>query len=132
MILTGHVVRHKVHDDFHTADMCTFHQSLELFHAFVYVYRQVRVNVIIIFDGIGRACLSLDYRRMVFRNAVGRVVSLCGMSYQTGVPDVGRSQFLDLMEGLFSKIVHFPQPFSASVPFGRQPMFLLPNSRVNT
>ena len=53
VILTSHMVGHKVDDDFQTSLMGARYQGLELLHALFDIDSQVGVNVIIVGNGIG-------------------------------------------------------------------------------
>ena len=52
LVLTGHMVGHKVDDDLHAGFMGALHQLLKLRHALVYVNGQVRVDIVVVSDGI--------------------------------------------------------------------------------
>ena len=48
----------------------------------------VNFDIIIIGDGIGRTCITLDNSRVIGRYAVGGVVGLGGMAYHTCKPNM--------------------------------------------
>ena len=95
MILTCYVVGNKVDDHFQPVAVCTLHQILKFPHASRYVVCQVGVYVIIILDGIWRACFSFHDGRMVGTYIMDSVIRLRGMLYDAGVPDMGGSKLLD-------------------------------------
>ena len=73
LILTRHMVRHKVDDDFQTSSMGTFNQLFELMHSLGHIDRQVWVNVIIVGNGIGRPRLALHNGRVLASLANGSI-----------------------------------------------------------
>ena len=88
VILPCHMVRNEIHDDLQSAFMAACNQMLEFLHTLVYMLGQVRVDVIIIADGIRRACFPFHNGRVVLGNAVCSVIRLRSVRYQSGVPDV--------------------------------------------
>ena len=74
--------------------MGALHQVLEFLHALRYVFGQVGVYIVIIFDGIGRAGFSLHDGGMAGTDIVAAGIGLCGMLYDAGVPDMRCSEFL--------------------------------------
>ena len=70
MILTSHMVRHKVHDDLHTSLVRTLDKSLPLLHSQADIHGQIRVNVIIVGNGVWRSSLALYHLSMLGRNTI--------------------------------------------------------------
>ena len=70
MILTSHMVRHKVHDDLHTSLVRTLDKSLPLLHSQADIHGQIRVNVIIVGNGVWRSSLALYHLSMLSRNTI--------------------------------------------------------------
>ena len=86
MILSSHMVGHKVHDKLQPCLMGTFHQRFKLTHTSLYIHRQIGIHIIVVFDGIRRASLSFYHSRMVRLYAVARIIGLCGMLNKASKP----------------------------------------------
>ena len=86
VVLTGHMVGNKVNDHLHASLMDALHQLLKLTHALLDINGQVRINVIVIGNGIGRAGLTLHNGRMVGRNAVASVIGKRSMTNDSRQP----------------------------------------------
>ena len=69
-ILTCHMVGDKVDDYLQSGLMATGHQTLKLLHAPVHLVGKVRVNVIIVGDGIGRAGHTLHHLGVLTGDAI--------------------------------------------------------------
>ena len=106
VILACHVVGYEIDDDFQPAAVGTLHQILKFLHASGYVFGQVGIYVIVIFDGIRRTGLSLDDSRMVGTYVVAAIIALCGMFNNTGVPNVSGSQPFDFTQSLAGEVGH--------------------------
>ena len=86
LILTCHVVGHKVDDDLKTCLVGAGYQCIELAHTLVYIYGQIGVDIVIVGDGIRRACPTLDHSRMLAGNAIGGVIGHGGVADDACVP----------------------------------------------
>ena len=86
LILTCHVVGHKVDDDLKTSLVSAGYQRFELAHSLVYIHGQIWVDIVIIGDGIRRACPTLDHSRMLARNAIGGIIGHSGVADDACVP----------------------------------------------
>ena len=64
------MIGHEVDDDFQTGIMRTVYQVLKLLHPFLGFYGQVRVYVIIVFNGVWGTGFSFYNGRMIGRNSV--------------------------------------------------------------
>ena len=108
MIFARYMVRHKVNDDLHSGQMRTINKLLKLHHSVRHIDGYIRINVVIIRDGIRRACLTLDYTRMLARNAILRVVGCCSMPDNTRIPHMRKTHIVDLTQAHYIEIVHLP------------------------
>ena len=90
------MVGYEIDDYFHSGFMRPSDQRFEFFHTVRYIIGQVRVYIIIIFDSIGGAGISLHDRRMVFSYLVSRIIGIRCMFDHSGIPHMGSSQLLDL------------------------------------
>ena len=87
-ILTSDMIGYKVDDDPKTSLASPAHQCLKLSHTIIHILGKVGIDIIIIGDGIGRTCITLDNSRVIGRYAVGGVVGLGGMAYHTCKPNM--------------------------------------------
>ena len=122
VILTSHMVGYEVDDHLHASLMRAFHELFKLQHTQIHVRRQIRVNIIIIGDGIGRARLSLHYSRMVHGNTMIRIVGLRRMSDHPCIPNMTDTHVPDLLQNRRCQVIQF----TAAVLFDRA--VLLPRS----
>ena len=53
MILSCHMVRHKIDDNLHASHMCASQQLLKLSHSSRHILGEIGVDVIIVADGVG-------------------------------------------------------------------------------
>ena len=86
MVLAGHVVWHKIDDDFEPGIVCTAYQRLKLGHAVGHAFGQVGVDIVIIGDGVWRPCLAFHNRWMVGRQPIPGVIGLRGMANDSRIP----------------------------------------------
>ena len=115
VILTRHVVGHEVDDHFHASLVGTLHQCLELLHTLLHIDCEVRIHVIIVRNGVGRASLTFDDGRMVLGDAVGGIVRLRGVADDACKPDMAHAHLPDFLQGAGREVVHL----STSVLFYR-------------
>ena len=106
LVLTGHMVGHKVDDDLQPGLVRTLHQLLELLHALLDVDSQVGVYVVVVGDGIGRTCPAFHHGRMLAWNAVLRVVGRRGMADDAGVPHVADAHLGDALQHSGGEVGH--------------------------
>ena len=106
VVLTRHMIGHEVGDDLQAVLMRELHQSLELLHAVGDIVCQVGIYVEIVLDGIGRARTTFHHSWMIGLDAKATIVGLRGMLYDACVPDVGSTQFLDLLQGFRREVGH--------------------------
>ena len=106
MILTGHMIRHEINDHLHASLVGTFYQLFKLLHTLIDIGSQIGVDVIVISDRIGRAGLTLDDGRMIFRNTIGCIIGLGSMTDDTRVPDMAHAHLPDFLQGAGREVVH--------------------------
>ena len=70
MILTSHMIRHKVHDNLHASLVRTLDKTLPLLHSQADIHGQIRVDVIIVGNGVWRSCLALYHLSMLGRDSI--------------------------------------------------------------
>ena len=59
VILPRYMIGHKIDDNLHSCLVRAFYQTLKLFHSVCDINSHVRVNIIIVNNGIRRTCLAL-------------------------------------------------------------------------
>ena len=99
VIFACHMVRHKVNDHLHPGIVRTFHQRFELLHTVRHLFCQVGVYIVVIFYCIRGTGFAFHHVRMVFAYLISGIIGLGSMFYHSGVPDMRRTQFLDLCQG---------------------------------
>ena len=115
VVLASHMVGHEVDNHLHASLVRARYKSLKLRHAIVHINRQVGVDVVVVGNGIGRACLSLYHSRMLTGNAVLAVVRLRGVTDDARVPNMAHAHFPDFLQGRGREVVQF----STSILFYR-------------
>ena len=65
LVLTTDVVRHEVDDDAQAGIMGALHERFELLHAFGFVLRQIRIDVVVVGDGVRRTGFTFGNSRVV-------------------------------------------------------------------
>ena len=106
-ILSSHMIGHEINNHFQTCVMRTTYQILKLPHAVMYIIRQIGIYIVIIFDCIRRPSVSFDNRRMIFSNAISRIIGLRRMLNHARVPNMRDTQLLNLRECQGSKSREF-------------------------
>ena len=106
VILSSHMVGHKVDNDFQPSLMRTLDKCLELLHTVGYIHCQIRIYVIIVGNGIGRASLALYNSRMLARNTIGGIVGGRGMTDNSRVPDMTDTHLCQALQYFRGEIGH--------------------------
>ena len=86
--------------------MSALHQILKLSHTLRYVLGEIRVDIIVVLDGIGRSGFTFHYGRMVGLDIVTAVVSLRSMLDDARVPYMCSAKLLDFSQRLGCKVGH--------------------------
>lgn len=89
--------------------MSTFDEGVQLSLSRVWIFGEVGVDVVVVLDGIGRACLPLHCIGVVGMDALGAVVGLRGVLQQADIPDVGSPETADIGEGFGSEVTELPR-----------------------
>ncbi len=85
-VLACHMVGHEVNDNFHTLFVGALHQVVEFIEPLVDIHRQVRVDVVVVGDGVRAAGVPLYHMRVVAPDAVCGVVGVVRVFDYAGVP----------------------------------------------
>ena len=91
VVVSGDVIGDEVDDHFESRLVSSVEERFELLHSVGDADGEVRVDVIVVLDGVGRACFSFDHGGMVFADSEGGVVRLCGVFDESCEPDVRES-----------------------------------------
>ena len=86
--------------------MGTLNELLELLHALINIDCEVRIDIVIVGNGIRRACPTLHNGRMVLGNAIRRIVSLGGMTDDARVPNMAHAHLPDFLQGAGREVIH--------------------------
>ena len=101
------MIRHKVHHDFKSGCMCTLDKGFEFHHSVRYRDRNIRVNVVIIFDRIWRSGFPFYNHRIVSTYAIlGIICGLCMLNH-TGIPYMGNTEIAQFAKHYCSNIIQF-------------------------
>src|SRR5574344_2285759 len=68
VILSGNMIGHEVDNHFQLGLMRALDQQLKFRHTVVNVYSDIRIDIVVVGDGIRTACLSLDDSGMIGRD----------------------------------------------------------------
>ena len=107
VIISGDVVRDYVDDHLEPLFMRPLNQGMKLLQSFCRIDCQVGIHVVIILDGIGRARPTLDHVGIVVGDAVSSIVMDHIVVEDSCEPDVGDTQFADLLQCFWGKIPKF-------------------------
>ncbi|OAV74815.1 hypothetical protein Barb7_01630 [Bacteroidales bacterium Barb7] len=122
MVLAGYVVGHKVDDNLHACLVRPLNQLFKLLHTVGNTVGKCRIYVVVILDGVGRACRAFHYAAVVFADAVSREIGLGGMFDNAGVPDVGNAQLLYLRQSQSGKGREFARAVFRHIPIADKPL----------
>ena len=96
-VIPCHMVRHKVHNDFHPVPMGAFHQLKEFFHPGIGIRCQIRIYIIVIRDGIGGT--GLPFHNLGMGRPAALVLLPRGVADQACVPDIIDAESPDVLQG---------------------------------
>ena len=126
MIGAGDVVGDKVHQDLQPCLVGTLDEGVQLCLSRVWIFGEVGVDVVVVLDGIGRACLPLHRVGVVGTDALGAVVGLRGVLQQADIPDVGCPETADIGEGFGSEVTELPRSVLGECAMGLVGCILIP------
>ena len=104
-VCARHVIRHDVDDDFHAVVVGALDQRLEFLEPLCRVHGEVRVDAVVVLDGIRRAGTPLYDVGVVGAYAEVRVVADHGMMRHAGIPDMADAQFADAFQRRVGEVV---------------------------
>ena len=107
-VLACHMVWNEVDDDFHTRIMRALNKILKLLHAVRNRLGNIWVDVVIIGNGVWRACYSFHHLRVLTWYSKTGIVSACGMAYNTSIPNMGYAQLPHTAKLGTLNVVHLP------------------------
>ena len=107
VILACHMVRHEVDDDLHACLMGALHQSLEFLHALIDIGGQIGINVVVVGDGVRRACPTLHNCWVLTGDSIGRIIGHGSMTDHTCVPDMAHAHLPDVFQGGGREVIQF-------------------------
>ena len=106
LVLSGDMVWDKVYYHFHSSPMRTLYQIFELLHAPFDIYCQIRINIVIIGNGIWRSSLALNHFCILAWDSVMGIIGHSGMPDYSSIPNMRKTHGLDTTKRLLVKIVH--------------------------
>ena len=106
--------------------MGTLDEGIQLCLSRVGIFGEVGVDVVVVLDGIGRACLPLHRVGVVGTDALGAVVGLRGMLQQADIPDVGSPETADIGEGFGCEVTELPRAVLGECAMGLASRILIP------
>ena len=104
MVLAGHMIRHEVDNHLQPSGVGTLHQLLKLLHTLIDVDSQVRVNIIVIGNGVGRTGLTLHHSRMLAGNTILAIVGLRSMANNTRIPHMTDTHGSNVLQHLGGEV----------------------------
>ena len=96
MILTSHMIRHEIKYYFQSDFMCTGYQRLEFLHTCRWIFGQIGIYIIIVFDSIRRPGFTLNHIFIILSNPIFRIVCLGSVFYNPRIPNIVRTQLFYL------------------------------------
>ena len=115
VILACHVVGDKIYNNFQSGTVSAMYQILELLHSFRHIGCQVRIYIIIILDGVGRARFAFHDGGVVGPYVEATVIRLRCMLDNACIPDMGSTQFLDFSKCFEGEVGHFTTSVGGNV-----------------
>ena len=112
------MVRHEVDDDLHAGLVCAVDELLELVHAPVNVVSQIRIDVVVVCDGIGRSRHTLHHGGMLSRYAMLAVVGSGGVADDARIPHMGEAHVVDAAQPFRVEVTHLSRPVDAQRAVG--------------
>ena len=100
------MVGHEVDDDLHACLVRALHQLLKLLHTLLDVDRQVGVYVVVVGNGVRRACPTLHHRRMLAGNSVPGVIGHRCVTDDARVPNMAHAHLTDMFQYSGREVVH--------------------------
>ena len=107
VILTRHMVRHKVDYHFQAGLVRACHQFFKFLHTVCGVVGQVGVNIVVVAHRVWRPCLAFDNAGVVVVDAVAGVIGLRGVFEYAGVPNVRSAEFFDFGQHAWCEVTEF-------------------------
>ena len=86
MILAGYMIGYEINDHLQSCLMCTLHKLLKFLHTSININGQVRINVVVVGNGIRRTGLALNNGSMLAGNTILGIVRLRGMTDNARIP----------------------------------------------
>ena len=120
------MVGDKVHQDLQACLVGTLDEGVQLCLSRVGIFGEVGVDVVVVLDGIGRACLPLHCVGVVGTDALGAVVGLRSVLQQADIPDVSCSETADIGEGFGSEVTELPRAILGECAMGLTGRILIP------
>ena len=106
LIFARHMVGNEVDNHLQAFLMGAFYQVFKLAHTFRNIISDVGVDVVIVGNGIGRTCLTLNNTRCLTWNTESRIVGASGMTNDTSIPNGIYTERLYLLQCCNIKVVH--------------------------
>ena len=106
LVFARHMIRDKVDNHLQAFLMGAFYQVFKLAHTFRNIISNVGVDVVIVGNGIGRTCLTLNNTRCLMWNTESRIVGASGMAYNASVPNAVYTERPYLLQRCIVKVVH--------------------------
>ena len=107
VVLTCHMVGYEVDNDLHARLVGTLDEGFKLLHTLVNIHSQIRIDIVIIGDGVRRSCPTLHHGGVLTGDAVGRIVGHRGVADNASVPDMAHAHLPDLFQGAGREVVQF-------------------------
>ena len=92
LILTGHMVGHKVDDDLESLVVSAVHERLKFSHTVLDLNGHIGTHVIVVAYRVGGPSFALHHMGVAGMDALTGVVGCSGMLDDAGVPHMGRSE----------------------------------------
>ena len=113
------MIGNKVDNDLQSCLVSAGDEGFKFLHALLHIHGEVWIHVIVVTDGVWRACLSLYYCRMLRRYSILGIVCLRGMTYHSRVPDMGDTHLFYRLQFLCIKV----SKLSCTIFGNRTPLF---------
>ena len=106
LVLTRHMVGHKVNNHLQTSSVCALNECLKFLHTIGHADSKVGVDIVIVLNGVRRTRLPLHNNGIVFSNAEVRITGLGSMLQKSGIPNVRITTLLNALQYFSRKVVH--------------------------
>ncbi len=112
MVTACHMVRNKIDDNIHSHIMRACHKAFKFLYSIRHIFCNVRVNIVIVLNGIRGTGKTFYNMRVIFWNSIFGIVAAVGMLKDTSVPNMSNAKFLDGRKNITIDVIELSRAVS--------------------